>query len=90
MVSPAAAVGWHCVYHAQIHKRAMKPALPFGRGGKVGLPAMVEQAGAGGKDRIKRQTCLLQGDGAEKNNIQSRARAVRQPIGSCWMTMMSG
>ena len=45
---------------------------------------MVKQAGAGGKYRIKRQTCLLQGDGPKKSNIQVRTRsgskAVRRDV----------
>ena len=36
---------------------------------------MVEQAGAGSKYRIERQTCLLQGDGPKKGNIQVRTRS---------------
>ena len=36
---------------------------------------MVKQAGAGGKYRIERQTCLLQGDGAKKSNIEVRPRS---------------
>src|SRR4029079_12756022 len=51
------------VYHAEIHKRSMEAALPFGGRCKVGVTAIVEQAGAGGKYRIERQTRLLQGDG---------------------------
>ena len=42
---------------------------------------MLKQAGAGGKDRIKRQTCLLQGDGPKKSNIQIRTRSGSQAIG---------
>ena len=68
------------VYHAQIHKRAMESALLFGRRRKVGFPAMVKQAGAGGKNRIKRQTCLLQGDGPKKSNIQVRTRSGSKAI----------
>ena len=68
------------VYHAQIHKRAMELALLFGRRRKVGFPAMVKQAGAGGKYRIKRQTCLLQSDGPKKSNIQVRTRSGSKAI----------
>ena len=70
-----------CVYHAEIHKRAMESALLFGRRRKVGFPAMVKQAGAGGKYRIKRQTCLLQGHGPKKGNIQVRTRSGSKAIG---------
>lgn len=45
---------------------------------------MLEQAGAGGKYRIKRQTCLLQGYGPKESNIQVRPRsgskAVREDV----------
>src|SRR5215216_1415319 len=66
--------------HAQIHKRAMESALLFGRRRKVGFPAMLKQAGAGGKYRIERQTCLLQGDGPEKSNIKVRTRSGSKAI----------
>ena len=42
---------------------------------------MLEQAGAGGKYRIERQTCLLQGDGPKKSNIQVRTRSGSKTIG---------
>ena len=42
---------------------------------------MVEQAGAGGKYRIERQACLLQGDGPEKSNIEVRTRFGSKAIG---------
>ena len=42
---------------------------------------MVQQAGAGGKYRIKRQTGLLQGDSPEKSDIQVRARPGNKAIG---------
>src|SRR5215213_1498510 len=70
--------------HAQIHQRAMESALSFGRRCKVGFPAMLEQAGAGGKYRIERQAGLLQRDGAKKSNIQVRpwsgSGAVREDV----------
>ena len=67
--------------HAQINQRAMESAFPFGGRCKVGFPAMLEQAGAGGKYRIKRQTCLLQRYGAKKSNIQVRPRSGSKAIG---------
>src|SRR6266550_9514714 len=68
------------VYHAQIHKRAMESALLFGGRRKVGFPAMVKQAGAGGKYRIKRQTCLRQSDSPKKSDIQVPARPGNEAI----------
>lgn len=45
---------------------------------------MLQQAGAGGKDRIERQARLLQRDGAKKSNIEVRSRsgslAVREDV----------
>jgi len=45
---------------------------------------MLEQAGAGSKDRIERQARLLQRDGAEESNIEVRprsgSRAVRADV----------
>ena len=63
------------VYHAEIHKRAMEAALPFGGRCKVGVPAMLQQAGAGGKYRIERQARLLQRNGAKKSDIEVRPRS---------------
>src|SRR6185312_894863 len=68
------------VDHAQIHKRAMEAALPFGGRCKVGFPAMVKQAGASGKYRIERQTCLLERYGPKKSNIQVRTRSGSKAI----------
>jgi hypothetical protein len=64
----------------QIHKRAMESAFPFGGRPKVGFPAMVKQGRSGGKYRIKRETCLLQGDSPEKSNIQVCARSASKAI----------
>src|SRR2546429_7481101 len=58
----------------------MESALLLGGRRKIGFPAMVKQAGAGGKYRIKRQTCLLQGDGPKKSNIQIRTRSGSKAI----------
>ena len=42
---------------------------------------MLKQAGAGGKYRIERQTCLLQCDGPKKSNIQVRTRSGSEALG---------
>src|SRR6185369_6916345 len=66
--------------HAQIHQRAMELALPFGRRCEVGFPAMLKQAGAGGKYRIERQARLLQRHGPKKSNIEVRTLSGGQAI----------
>ena len=43
---------------------------------------MLEQAGAGGKDRIERQARLLQRNGAKEGNIEVRPRSWSQTIGA--------
>ena len=70
------------IYHAQIHKRAMESALLFGRRCKVGFPAMLKQAGAGGKDWIEREARLLQRNGAKKSNIEVRPRSWSETFGA--------
>ena len=41
---------------------------------------MLKQAGAGGKYRIERQSCLLQRDRAKKGNVQVRTPSGNQAI----------
>ena len=41
---------------------------------------MLKQAGAGGKDRIERQACLLQRNGPKESNIEVRPRSWSQTI----------
>ena len=62
------------VDHAQIDKRAVKAAFPLRGRSEIGVAAMPEKAGAGGEYPVERQTGLLQDDGAQKRDIQVRAR----------------
>ena len=72
------------VYHAQIHKRAMESAFPFGGRPKVGSRQWSSKLAGVANILIKRETCLLQGDSPEKSNIQvcarSGSKAIRKDI----------
>lgn len=63
----------HQVDQAQIHKCAVESAFPFGGRRKVGFPAIIEQAGAGRKYRIKREARPLQSNSSKKSDIEVRA-----------------
>src|ERR1700730_12859559 len=65
--------GWRQVDHAEIDEGAMEAAFPLRGGREVGVAPLSEKARAGGKDLVKRQAGLLQGDGAKEGNIQIRA-----------------
>ena len=60
----------HQVYQAEIHERPMKSAFPLGGGGKVGFSAVVQQARARGKYRVKRNAGSLQSDSSQKGDIE--------------------
>ena len=64
--------------HAQFDQRAVETAFPFRRRREIGFAALLEQGRAGGKNLVKRQTRLLQGDGPKKSNIQVRAASGNQ------------
>ena len=54
----------HQIYQPQIHKCAMESTFPFGDRCEVGFSAVFKQARPGGKNRIKREACSLQGNGS--------------------------
>jgi hypothetical protein len=51
----------------------MESPFPFGGRRKVGFPAIIKQASARGKYRIKREAGLLQSDSSKKSDIEVRA-----------------
>lgn len=58
------------VYQAHIDQRAVEPAFPFGGRRKVGLPAILKQAGAGREYRIEREACALQCHSSKKGDVE--------------------
>jgi hypothetical protein len=48
----------------------MESAFPIRARRKVGFPAIVQQAGAGRKYRIKREACALQSHSSEKSDVE--------------------
>src|ERR1700710_2413848 len=70
------------VDYAHVDQRAMKAALAFRPRGEVGIAAFLKQAGAGGKNLVKRQPGLLQCGGPEKSNIEAGAAPGDKPIGT--------
>jgi len=60
----------------------MESAFSFGCRGKVGFGAIIKQAGARGKYRIKREAGGLQSDSSKKSDIEVRARSGPEMLGS--------
>ena len=51
----------------------MEAAFSLGWRSKIGFPALLQQAGAGGEHRIERQTRLLQNHRSQKRDVEVRA-----------------